>query len=423
MLAAVAGLAFVVLVLACMRAQRPELPLSWLAAGGLVVLSHPRNLDYFIEARPDSFAYTLLFGAGWLFVRGWPRPRFRRYAIVSFLAATALLCNPKLAPLAAAFVALDLLWRWREGEVLAPAAAGHAVGVASAVAAAVIFLGAPGVDPLLAWDMSIGFHGRFLATTSFSRGLAGSIAAEPVTLALVAAGAACWLGLAIAGRLGPRPLELALAAVLVAATLTVALPYKQYYAPWFVLGGAFIPFVGLALERWRTWAATAALVAAMAFASVSAWRAAAQYRAAQSTRFFRTLWALVDGAALPGGRIVTHPQWHPITRRDVFYAWFITWDPGGRGQDVILREWNPRGFGRRFAEEGYREDLERNPPALIVTVGEGYDLPPTQEAALQQYVRERRADYLRVPLLGRLGLLVRRDQARPAAAGRGAVAP
>jgi hypothetical protein len=285
------------------------------------------------------------------------------------------------------------------------------VGVAAAVAAAVTFLSARAIDPLLAWDLSIGFHQRFLATTAFSRGLARSIAGQPLPLVLVVAGTACWVGLAVARRLRPTPFEVALALVLATAPLTVALPYKQYYTPWFVLGAAFVPFLGSALARWHAGAATVALVAAMALGSVSAWRAAAQYRASHSTRFFQTLWARLDGAAVAGGRIVTHPQWHPITRRDVFYAWFLTWDPGGRGQDVILREWNPRGLGRRFTAEGYREDLERHPPALIVTVGEGYDLPATQEAVLGEYVRDRSAEYVRVPLLGRLGLLVRRDQA------------
>jgi hypothetical protein len=412
-LATLAGLAFVALVLLCVRVQRPELPAPWLAAGGLLVLSHPRNLDYFIEARPDSFAHALLFGAWWAFLRGRPGPAFRRYATFAFLAAAALLCNPKLAALVALFSALDLWWRRREGAPLAPAAAGHAAGLAAAVAAAVTFLSVRGIDPLLAWDLSIGFHQRFLATTAFSRGLAGGIAGQPVPLALVGAGAACWLGLVATGRLRPRPLELALALVLAIAPWVMPLPYKQYFTPWFVLAAAFVPFLGLVLGRWRPAAATAALVAAMAIAAVSAGRAAARYRTSQSTRFFQALWARVDGAAAAGGRIVTHPQWHPVNRRDVFYAWFVTWDPAGRGQDVILREWNPRGFGRRFTADGYREDLERYPPALIVTVGEGYDLPATQEAVVAQYVRDRQAEYRRVPLLGRLGLLVRRDQALP----------
>jgi len=189
------------------------------------------------------------------------------------------------------------------------------------------------------------------------------------------------------------------------------LPYKQYFAPWFALSSVFIPFLGLGLRQISDEAARLTPVALLAFVTFSGWRVGRDYAKTDPAGFFRVAWRLMQEAAAPGGRVVADPQWHPVYRKDVFYGWFSTFDPGGRNQERILREWNPRGYGARFTGEGYRRELDQNPPALIVTVGDGFNLPATQEDAVASYVREHREKYLRVPLAGKLGLLVRRDQA------------
>jgi hypothetical protein len=55
--------------------------------------------------------------------------------------------------------------------------------------------------------------------------------------------------------------------------------------------------------------------------------------------------------------------------------------------------------------------LRLHPPALIVTVGDGFNLPSVQEEAVAEYLRENRDDYIALKLAGKLGLLVRREQA------------
>jgi hypothetical protein len=238
-----------------------------------------------------------------------------------------------------------------------------------------------------------------------------SLGEEPVALGLACAGAVAWVVLALTRHIRPSSFEIAALCYLVTAPLWVSLPYKQYYAPWFVLSAVFVPFLGVALHLAGASLARTALAGILVFASVSGGRAARDYGRVDQVAFFRTLWTLTRNAASPEGRVVADPQWHPIYRGDVFYGWFSTYDPRGRGQEVILREWNPRGYGARFTDEGYAREIAAHPPALIVTVGGGFNLPATQENVVARYVRDHGAEYVAVPLAGKLGLLVRRDQA------------
>ena len=107
--AAIFGLAFVGLVLANAQVgkRRPDIP--WLIAGGLLMLSNSRNLDFFLEIRPDSVAYVLLFSALLLFRLGKPAPLFARYSVFAFLSATAVLWNPKPALFVVIFALADLI--------------------------------------------------------------------------------------------------------------------------------------------------------------------------------------------------------------------------------------------------------------------------------------------------------------------------
>jgi hypothetical protein len=410
-LATVSGLVFVGLLLACIRASQPALPFPWLAAGALLVMCQRNTLDYFVEARPDSCAYCLLFAAFVLFLRHQPAGPLARYATFAFLAATALLWTPKFALLVVAFAAADLVLGWRSAREAGLALVGYAIGIALAFAGALLFLRAAGIDARLVYDLAIGFHARFLATTSYSHGLWRSITAQPVPLAFAGAGVLAWLALVATRRLRPAPFELAALAFLGLTPFVMDLPYKQYFAPWFALSAVFVPFLGLGLSPLGDQVARLAAVALLAFATFSGWQVGRDYAKVDQAGFFGLAWRLMRDVAVPEGRVVADPQWHPVFRRDVFYGWFSTFDPGGHGQERILREWNPRGYGARFTDDGYRDEIRRQPPALIVAVGDGFNLPPTQEAVVAQYVREHRGEYLSVPLAGKLALLVHRDQA------------
>jgi len=53
-------------------------------------------------------------------------------------------------------------------------------------------------------------------------------------------------------------------------------------------------------------------------------------------------------------------------------------------------------YGARFTDEGYASEIAAHPPALIVTVGGGFNLPATLEAAsLARRAASRRGPALR----------------------------
>lgn len=409
-LSAIAGALFIGLVIACGRTGQPGVSVPWSIAGALLALSTTMNLDYFLEARPDSVAHVLLFAGLLLFLLDRPRALFWRYALFAFLASTAILWTPKLALLVVLFALADLWIHRRESAHLLLRCAGHAVGIGAALVAAIAVLRFEDVDPRLAYELSIGFHARFLAETSFSHGLLRRVLEEPLLLAVALAGVISWGTLVVSRRIRPAPLEIAVLGSSASALVLVHLPYKQYFAPWFLLTlVVFVPFVGAGLralsERWSR----RALLALLGVAAWGAWTAAEAYNEHDQAGFFHVMWDRMEELTPADGRVIAAPQWHPIYRKDVFYGWFSTFDPGGRNQDVLLAEWNPMGYGSRFTLEGYRRELQENRPALIVTVGEGFGLPRAQEQAIRDYLDRSDAVYVRLPLAGKIGLLVRRD--------------
>lgn len=203
--------------------------------------------------------------------------------------------------------------------------------------------------------------------------------------------AAALVLLALAKRVRPAVFEIAVLCFLIATPLVVRLPYKQYYVPWFVLAALFLPFLGLALRAIGAGLARAALGLVLALVIAQGWRAARDYARVDQAAFFRSSWALMQDVAAPEGRVIADPQWHPIYRRDVFYGWFSTFDPLGRGQEFILRQWNPQGYGEHFTAKGYESELRAHPPAIVVTVGEGFNLPATQESVERRGLARRAA--------------------------------
>ena len=376
-------LVFMVLVLACGRAGQPGLTLPWLAAGGLLALCHRATLDYFVEARPDSLAYCLLFGAFVLFLRDRPRLPFARYATFAFLASTALLWTPKFALLVVAFAAIDLVVRWRTAGGAGSALAGHATGIALAVAGALLFFKAgrhrppARLRPVHRLPRPLPGHHRV------SYGLWRSIMAQPVPLAFAGAGVLAWIALiALPAASAPRRSSWPPSRSSARDAVPDAPAVQAVLRPLVRAVGGVRPLPGprpAPVERTRAPGSPPSPL--LAFAAFSGWRVSRDYAKADPGRVLPRGLEVMREAAVPGGRVVADPQWHPVYRRDVFYGWFSTFDPGGRGQERILREWNPRGYGARFTGEGYRRELDAHPPALIVTVGDGFNLPATQEQA------------------------------------------
>jgi hypothetical protein len=113
--------------------------------------------------------------------------------------------------------------------------------------------------------------------------------------------------------------------------------------------------------------------------------------------------------ALPGDFVVAPPPEHPIVRRDVFFLWFNTSDPGGYDSERILESLGP--YRRMVSPGENRAALESHQPAFVVLdagpVAAPY--PAAQWEALREYLP--RHGY-RVVRLGAVRLALRPDRYR-----------
>jgi hypothetical protein len=96
----------------------------------------------------------------------------------------------------------------------------------------------------------------------------------------------------------------------------------------------------------------------------------------------------------PDAPIVAYPPLHPVTRRDVFYGWNRTIDPGGYGTEAIMRRLDVPGYSGRFDREHYRQELDAHPPALVVSPLEGeWAYEPLQWTVLREYLTAHQQNY------------------------------
>ena len=83
--------------------------------------------------------------------------------------------------------------------------------------------------------------------------------------------------------------------------------------------------------------------------------------------------------------IVAAPPFHPIIRRDVFYAWSRTTDPHGYTTE---RAMSNLGYGDLVSAKRDRDELARNDPSVIVLPLPGEDLyEPLQWQIISEFLR------------------------------------
>jgi hypothetical protein len=89
--------------------------------------------------------------------------------------------------------------------------------------------------------------------------------------------------------------------------------------------------------------------------------------------------------------IIAAPPFHPIVRRDVFYAWSRTTDPHGYTTEPAMRD---LGYGDFVSADHYREELARHDPSVIVLPLPGEDLyDPLQWQILSEFLRRNAGRY------------------------------
>jgi hypothetical protein len=381
-------------IMANARTLRNDLPTAWMVAGVAPVAFNRDVLDFGVEFRPDSWSTALLFCGFFLLLTARPASTRLRCFTFGALAGLAVLASPKFFILPVLFALLDLVGRIRRRDDPGGALIGYAFGVAASALLAIAFLRAAGVNPRLAFQMAISYQLAIIEHAGSHRGLLHSMIQRPQLSLLIASGVAAWAGHLFSTRRMPHAYELAVVLFLATQLLIVDRPYKQYYGPWFLLAASFVPFIGTFLERTSTRAASWCFFLAIV---LSAWTAGSALRsfsrqdqAHQMLAFYDRMIELSPADA----PIAAYPPLHPIVRRDVFYGWSRTIDPGGYGTEAIMRDLDIPGYSARFDRDHYRQELDSNPPALVVSaLDDEWAYEPAQWAALREYLATHRDDY------------------------------
>ncbi len=380
------GLGHVALLLALAKnvslsfARLPQpTSLRWrtFAIATLIVAGDLSVTWYLVEFRIDAWPNALLFWAVYRY-RTRERPAFGAAFELAVLATLAVLCAPKLV----VFLVLFALFSLMVGERRWLRAAGLGAGALVATLAAVLFLLAMGLHPIVVYRLCITYHVLLGARGAFGHGLAKSIWVHPDLLAILVACLAGWL-LVARTRLAASTFELALVAFLALQAAFVSFGYPQYYAPWFLLGVVFVPYLELAL-RPIPLAHRLAVVAGLLVASVNVSRDLRTFTSANQTASVVAFNAWAATVVPPDATVAGDLMHLPFYRRGVFYHLASSHCPNGYSTEAALREMNlPSSFDDRMTPSAYDRELETERPLLIV--GDDW-LSSEEKEAIKRYL-------------------------------------
>jgi hypothetical protein len=363
----------------------------WMLAGLCVVLFSTPVLAYAVEFRPDSWAFALFYAALFGLRRtGLASGGFRSYAGYAFVATGAAVACLKVAPFAAMFAIFDFLRLTRRRRDLRAALLGQLCGAAVALALAWLFLKWARIDAHALFQFTYRFQLMFEDNTGFSHGLLRSLIANPLPLLVASVGLLSWGAHAIRNRTLPDPFHASLIAVLVWELFEVHRPYKQYYGPWLLTAAPFFACIEpvCRLPGWREqWRFVSVLVASGAVAVVSIVR----LRQNELGPLIQDLQEQIVVRSDKDSSIIAAPPFHPIVRRDVFYAWSRTTDPHGYTTERAMSD---LGYGDLVSAEHDRAELDRRDPAVIVLPLPDEDLyEPLQWKIISEFLRRNAARY------------------------------
>jgi hypothetical protein len=388
-LAGIGTLIWLTALIANFCTHQSNVSLRWMLAGLAVVLFSTPVLAYAVEFRPDAWAFALYFGALFNLRRGPPRSAdARRYTLYAFLATCATVGCLKVAPIAVLFAFFDLLRLRRHAPDVRAALLGHVSGAAAALGISWLFLKWTHLDVSAVFQFAFQFQVMFKNNTGFSHGLLKSLLANPLPLLCASSGLICWAMHLIKSRTAPDPFHVSVVAMLLWELFQVHRPYKQYYGPWLLMAAPFFAYIEL-FCRWRNrlegWRLGFALVIGGMVAAASITR----LRANELGPFIQQLQFEVAARSEKGSFIIAPPPFHPIVRRDTFYAWSRTTDPHGYTTERAMTD---LGFGEFVSPERYREEIGLRDPSIIVLPLPGEDLyEPLQWQIIIEFLR-RNAD-------------------------------
>ena len=360
----------------------------WAWLGLAVVAFHPSVLHFLVEFRIDGWGYAL---ATWSIYRHHRlvSGAYRDFELGVLTGVATLWFCPKLTVLPAAVVLVGQFRAWKSVRPAAWSVGAYGAGVGVAVGLFFAFLAWQGIDLGRMFQLLVRYHAVSGANASFHRGLLQSLAADRLMMGLIALGVVGW-GLAWGrGRVWPGAYEVALFAWLAAQAVLVAYPYKQYYAPWFLFASGYLGFLGQGSSVWLRRVRLIPFLAACGFTCLGAFQVAQAWSNFNEAQSQAELFRWMDQVVGPEDWVVAAPPLHPINRRDTFFIWFNTADPGGFDSEQILARlptYRPKVAPGRFLEE-----LEAHPPALILLSAGSRSVPYTkgQLDALNKFLPRR----------------------------------
>jgi hypothetical protein len=332
---------------------------------------------YLLEFRMDAWPDALLFWAVYRY-RARVCPSFGAAFELAVVSTLAVLCAPKLVLFLVLFAAFDLM----VGERRWPRAAGLGAGALVATLAAGLFLLAMGLSPVLVYRLCITYHVLLAARGGFAHELAKSIWGQPQLLAVLVASVSGWLLVARA-RLEASTFELAIVVFLALQAALVSFGYPQYYAPWFLLGLVFLPYLELALRPMPI-AHRSAIALGLFLACANAARDLRTFVTAHQTASVVAFnqWA---ASVVPPDATVAGDLMHlPLYRRGMFYHLVTSFTPRGYSGETAVHDFDfPASLRERGTPAAYDRELETERPLLLVP---GDLLSPEAKDAIKRYL-------------------------------------
>jgi hypothetical protein len=362
--------------------------------GITVVAFHPAVLEFLVEFRIDGWGYALVVWSIYRF-RQLPRGAYRSFELGVLTGIASLLLCPKLALLPPLIIVFEQLVAWESIRTAVRDCVAYLAGVGVAVGLFALYLIWLGIDFDRTFQILVRYNAVSNANLDVRPSLLENIVHIRALFWAVLAGVVCCAVDHVRHGSRPQAYEVALAVWLVAQPLLVAYPYKQYYAPWFLLASGFLVFLFRDVSHLLGRTRVVVFLTACALTTLADFQAARRWSEVDDAQTHQRLLRWMNRVTRPEDRVVASPPLHPIDRHDAFFLWFNTLDRRGFDGERILARLP---LYRDHVNPGrFREELDDHPPALVVLAGDWRRFVPYtrgQREALADFFR--RQGYLTV---------------------------
>jgi hypothetical protein len=374
--------------LAALGAARVPKPAVCAFFGLAIVAFEPSVVEFLAEFRIDGWAYALVIWSIFRFGR-LPHGDYRYFELGLATGIAALLVCPKLVALPPLFVLSDQIVARERARTAVRALIGYGVGSVSALGLFTLYLTWQGIDFDRTFQILVRYNTVSNMNLRIRNGLFESIFFDKTLFVAIVAGVIGWMFDLWRRRIRPDAYLVAVAAWLVLQVLVVNYPYKQYYAPWYLLASTFLAYLCYQISTFLGSARLVVYFIVFVLTAQADFQAAKEWRQIDVVKTDQKMINWMKMVTRPDDRIVGSSPLHPIERFDSFFVWFNTFDEGGFDAERVLAQLP---IYRHDVTAGrFREELEVHPPALVVLSGDWRIVPYTsgQRKALGSFLKRR----------------------------------